>query len=72
MHYSLHASHEGVSREDQTQIDLQIEKKVDKPLLTPFFTKYEWVTGNDMKIPAGQKEVIHSFSQDPMENTSFV
>ncbi|HET9240765.1 MAG TPA: hypothetical protein VFO10_26105 [Oligoflexus sp.] len=72
MHYSVHGSEEAVSREDQTQIDLQIEKKVDKPLLTPFFSKIEWITDGEMKIPAGQKKVIHSFSQDPLENTPFI
>jgi hypothetical protein len=50
---------------DQTSLDFQVEQAVDKPGVGLPFVNPQWVIGGTMTIPAGEKDVVHSFSADP-------
>jgi hypothetical protein len=49
---------------DQTSVDFRIEDTVQKRSVNMPWTNWQWITGNGMRIPAGQADVMHSFSFD--------
>ena len=59
MHYNTLS---GTPIADQTGIEFQLAREVDKPAIAMPFTNFQWVTGSEpMTIPAGEAAVTHSF-----------
>jgi hypothetical protein len=50
---------------DRTSIDFKIEDTVEKEGRIQPWTKLAWLNGQNMHIPAGQEDVMHSFEYDP-------
>jgi hypothetical protein len=50
---------------DQTAIQLSLAENVDKPATIIPWTNPQWVGTDQMKIPAGDPDAVHSFAFDP-------
>ncbi len=50
---------------DRSSVAFKLEDQVEHEALVQPWTNYMWVVGNDMKIPAGEKDVMHRYSADP-------
>lgn len=70
MHYSRFSATGTMGNSDQSKVLLQTQKSVAEPLEFIYFMNPEWLQPNKMMIPAGQKEVIHSFSGTVLDNLS--
>ena len=58
MHYNNVA---GITAQDQTSIDFQVETEVERSGWIQPFTDPSWVSGTGMEIPAGATGVSHGF-----------
>jgi hypothetical protein len=47
---------------DQTSVELKVDPNVDKPAYVLPFTNPTWIDDRTMSIPAGDADVMHSFS----------
>jgi len=70
MHYSRVSAGGSAGSSDQSKVMLQTQKQVAQPLEFIYFMNPEWLQPNIMMIPAGQKEVVHSFSGSLLDNLS--
>ncbi|WP_428269429.1 monooxygenase [Haliangium sp.] len=53
---------------DRTRLDFRLEDQVAKPARILPWTNRDWFTGAEpMSIPAGEPDVMHSFSGDPTD-----
>lgn len=50
---------------DRTSVDFKIDDTVEKEGRIQPWTKPQWLTGQNMLIPAGETDVMHSFEYDP-------
>lgn len=50
---------------DRTSVDVRLADSVDKEAWVQPWTNFQWVFGNGMRIPAGEADVVHSFTFDP-------
>lgn len=50
---------------DRTSVDVMLADSVDKEAQWAFYANPQWIFGLDMPIPAGDPDVVHSFSLDP-------
>ena len=63
LHYNLKSAG---STSDLTEVDFQVESKVDHEAAFAPWLRAAWAMDPDtMKIPAGQKQVIHQYREDP-------
>jgi mono/diheme cytochrome c family protein len=54
---------------DRTEVDLKVDHSVDREASFAFFADPGWAFAGTMNIPAGEPDVVHSFTFDP---TSFL
>lgn len=59
VHYNVAAANKET---DQTKIDFKLEDKIGSEAILFPYTNPQWLNNKKMKIPAGQKDVKHSFS----------
>jgi hypothetical protein len=57
---------------DQTSIEVKVDDTVDKPAAMMFWTNPQWVLNHTMDIPAGQQDVMKTFSGDMTTYTSIL
>lgn len=69
IHYNLSTS---AAVPDQTSIALRIDPTVERRAYLMPFADPTWVTDGTMTIPAGQSDVVHSFSLDPTPYLSYI
>jgi hypothetical protein len=69
VHYHAEA---GRAATDRTRIDLSVAEEVERPAMFLPFADPAWVFGDDMRIPAGEAEVVHRFRADPTAYVAFV
>jgi hypothetical protein len=50
---------------DQSSVIFQLDDEVDEPAFILPWTNFKWLTGEGMDIPAGESDVVHSFSFSP-------
>ncbi len=63
VHYNTLAA-SGVAQTDRSSISLKVDDAVDREGFTLPFANPDWLSGNGMDIPAGEKAVMHSFTSD--------
>ena len=69
MHYSMTQNEPSA---DQSSIVFQLEDSVEKPAFILPWTNFKWLGGDGMNIPAGESDVVHSFSNSPHMLFSFL
>jgi len=52
---------------DRTSIQLKVDSSVDKKAHVLLWANPEWVTDRTMDIPAGQADVVHRWSYEPLK-----
>lgn len=62
VHYNLPS---GNSESDVSTLDLRLAPRVDQPAGVQAVSDPSWLTQHTMNIPAGEKDVTHSFVVDP-------
>jgi hypothetical protein len=50
---------------DRTSIDVMVDTSVEREAQWAFFADPTWFFGGEMPIPAGDPDVVHTFSMDP-------
>jgi hypothetical protein len=60
----------GQDQPDQTSVDFKIDDAVEKEGRIQPWTKLSWLSGQNMLIPAGDTDVMHSFEFDPTQYIS--
>jgi hypothetical protein len=65
MHFSVAGVAQDQSLENKTEFHIQTEKKVEKAGLYLNFFDMNWMLPGGMKIPAGEKNVTHSYTEYP-------
>lgn len=50
---------------DRTRIEVKLDDQVEKEAWIQPWTNPQWLSGDAMLIPAGQKDVVHKFEIDP-------
>jgi hypothetical protein len=62
VHYNVH---HGTPAPDLTSMQVRTADTVDKPAFTLPWLNPDWLSGDNMLIPAGDPDVVHRFSFDP-------
>lgn len=71
VHYNTSAAPAG-EREDQTSVELALADSVQKRAFIMPWANPDWVRQAKMPIPAGEADVVHSWSMDPTQFLSYL
>ncbi len=71
VHYNTAAAPEG-QRADQTKVELALADTVQKRAWIMPWSSPDWARNHHMPIPAGEPDVVHSWSLDPTQVLSYL